>query len=101
MIDVQHFVCEPCLLCCLQVLDSLAQVNAERQELEERVARFWSERQEILLEAEVRGEGGGRDVMQDRRVLEEGSERAGGGGEEEGRERGGGGGRGGGERKWE
>ena len=53
-------LCEPCLLCCVQVLDSLAQVNAERQELEERVARFWSERQEILLEAEVRGESGGK-----------------------------------------
>ena len=49
----------------MQVLDSLAEVNAERQKLEERVAQFWKEQQEILLEAEVRvevvreGESGG------------------------------------------
>ena len=49
----------------MQVLDSLVEVNAERQKLEERVAQFWKEQQEILLEAEVRvevvreGESGG------------------------------------------
>ena len=56
----------------MQVLDSLARVSAERQGLDERVAKFWSERQEILLEAEVRVEGGegrggeGRGGMGDR-----------------------------------
>lgn len=43
----------------MQVVGSLAGVNAEKQDLEERVARFWKERQEILLEAEVRVEVGG------------------------------------------
>ena len=45
--------------CCVQILDSLAGVNAERQKLEETVAQFWKERQEILLDAEVRVEVGG------------------------------------------
>ena len=45
---------------CVQVLDNLSQVNVERQRLEGRVAKFWSERQEILLEAEVRDGGRGR-----------------------------------------
>ena len=39
----------------MQVLDSLSRVNDERQQLEAKVARFWSDRQEVLLEAEVRG----------------------------------------------